>query len=37
MLKGSGLMDDILPQLLKTLLYALIMNSLAVWSYKKAS
>ncbi len=36
MLKGSGLMD-ILPQLLKTLLYALIMNGLAVWSYKKAS
>ena len=36
MLKGSGLMD-ILPQLLKTLLYALIMNGLAVWSYKKVS
>ena len=36
MLKGSGFMD-ILPQLLKTLLYALIMNGLAVWSYKKAS
>ena len=36
MLKGSGLMD-ILPQLLKTLLYALIMNGLAVWSYKKTS
>lgn len=34
MLKGSGLMD-ILPQLLKTLLYALIMNGLAVWSYRK--
>ena len=34
MLKGSGFMD-ILPQLLKTLLYALIMNGLAVWSYKK--
>ncbi|WP_372752591.1 ABC transporter permease [Mariniflexile sp.] len=36
MLKGSGFMD-ILPQLLKTLLYALIMNSLAVWSYKKTN
>ena len=36
MLKGSGFMD-ILPQLLKTLLYALIMNGLAVWSYKKTS
>ncbi|MFD1613880.1 ABC transporter permease [Gelatiniphilus marinus] len=36
MLKGSGLMD-ILPQLLKTLLYALIMNGLAVWSYKKTN
>jgi ABC-2 type transport system permease protein len=34
MLKGSGF-TDILPQLLKTLLYALIMNGLAVWSYKK--
>ena len=34
MLKGSGFMD-ILPQLLKTLLYAIIMNGLAVWSYKK--
>ena len=34
MLKGSGFVD-ILPQLTKTLLYALIMNGLAVWSYKK--
>ncbi|MCK5815822.1 MAG: ABC transporter permease [Flavobacteriaceae bacterium] len=34
MLKGSSLVD-ILPQLLKTLLYAFIMNILAVWSYKK--
>jgi len=36
MLKGSGF-TDILPQLLKTLLYALIMNGLAVWSYKKTT
>ena len=36
MLKGSGFMD-ILPQLSKTLLYALIMNGLAVWSYKKTN
>jgi ABC-2 type transport system permease protein len=36
MLKGSGL-SDILPQLLKTLMYAVIMNGLAVWSYKKTS
>ena len=36
MLKGSGFMD-ILPQLLKTLLYAIIMNGLAVWSYKKTN
>ncbi|MDO6516714.1 ABC transporter permease [Zobellia uliginosa] len=36
MLKGSGFMD-ILPQLLKTLLYAVIMNGLAVWSYRKTS
>lgn len=34
MLKGSGLVD-IGPQLLKTLLYAIVMNGLAVWSYKK--
>ena len=36
MLKGSGFMD-ILPQLSKTLLYAVIMNGLAVWSYKKTN
>jgi ABC-2 type transport system permease protein len=36
MLKGSSFMD-ILPQLLKTLFYAVIMNGLAVWSYKKTS
>ena len=36
MLKGSGFMD-ILPQLSKTLLYAFIMNGLAVWSYKKTN
>jgi ABC-2 type transport system permease protein len=36
MLKGSGFID-ILPQLIKTLIYALIMNGLAVWSYKKTS
>ena len=36
LLKGSGFMD-ILPQLWKTLLYAIIMNGLAVWSYKKVN
>lgn len=36
MLKGSGFMD-ILPQLLKTLVYAVVMNALAVWSYKKVN
>ncbi|GGG98418.1 ABC transporter permease [Polaribacter pacificus] len=36
MLKGSGFMD-IVPQLSKTLLYALVMNGLAVWSYKKTN
>ncbi len=36
MLKGSGFID-ILPQLSKTLLYAVVMNGLAVWSYKKTS
>ena len=36
MLKGSGFMD-ILPQILKTFLYAFIMNGLAVWSYKKTT
>lgn len=34
MLKGSSFID-ILPQILKTLLYAIVMNGLAVWSYKK--
>ena len=34
MLKGSSF-TDIVPQLLKTLFYALIMNGLAVWNYKK--
>tara|TARA_R110001606_G_scaffold366868_1_gene522188 strand:- start:227 stop:1348 length:1122 start_codon:yes stop_codon:yes gene_type:complete len=36
MLKGSTFID-ILPLLLKTLLYAFIMNGLAIWSYKKTS
>ena len=36
MLKGAGF-TDIIPQLLKTLLYAIVMNGLAVWSYKKVS
>jgi ABC-2 type transport system permease protein len=36
MLKGSGI-KDILPQLIKTTIYALIMNGLAVWSYKKTN
>ncbi len=36
MLKGSSF-TDILPQFSKTLLYALIMNGLAVWSYKKTN
>jgi ABC-2 type transport system permease protein len=36
MLKGASVID-ILPQLSKTLLYAIIMNGLAVWSYKKTS
>jgi len=36
MLKGSNL-NDILPQLIKTLIFALIMNGLAVWSYKKTA
>jgi ABC-2 type transport system permease protein len=34
MLKGS-IFADILPQFIKTLLYAIILNGLAVWSYKK--
>ncbi len=36
MLKGSNL-TDITPQLLKTLVYAIIINSLAIWSYKKTT
>ena len=36
MLKGSGF-TDILPQLSKTILYAFVMNGLAVWSYKKST
>jgi ABC-2 type transport system permease protein len=36
MLKGAGF-NDILPQLIKTTVYALVMNGLAVWSYKKTN
>lgn len=36
MLKGSGL-QDILPQLSIITLYAIVMNGLAVWSYKKTN
>lgn len=36
MLKGSGLMD-ILPQLIKTTIFAFVMNGLAIWSYKKTN
>jgi len=36
MLKGSGF-ADILPLAIKTLAYAIVMNGLAVWSYKKTS
>lgn len=36
LLKGSGFMD-ILPQLLKTLAYAIVMNVMAVWCYKKVN
>ena len=36
MLKGSGF-TDILPQFTKTLVYAIVMNGLAVWSYKKTN
>lgn len=36
MLKGAGF-TDIYPQLIKTLVYALLMNGLAVFSYKKVS
>lgn len=36
MLKGAGF-TDIYPQLIKTLVYAMLMNGLAVLSYKKVS
>ncbi|MDD3720951.1 MAG: ABC transporter permease [Lutibacter sp.] len=36
MLKGSGFVD-IIPLLVKTIVYAIIMNGLAVWSYKKTN
>ena len=36
MLKGSSL-RDILPQLIKLGIYALLINALAVWSYKKVT
>ncbi len=36
MLKGSSFID-ILPQFIKTSIYAVIMNALAVWSYKKTN
>jgi len=36
MLKGASF-TDILPQIIKTTLYAIIMNGLAVWSYKKTN
>jgi ABC-2 type transport system permease protein len=36
MLKGSGFID-IIPLLIKTSLYAIVMNGLAVWSYKKTN
>lgn len=36
MLKGSGF-KDILPVAVKTLAYAVVMNGLAVWSYKKTN
>ena len=36
LLKGAGF-KDILPLAIKTLIYAIIMNGLAVWSYKKTS
>ncbi|SNR42201.1 hypothetical protein SAMN06265371_102481 [Lutibacter agarilyticus] len=36
MLKGAGL-TDISPQLIKTFLYAILMNGLAVISYKKTT
>lgn len=36
MLKGAHF-NDILPQLTKTIVYAVIMNGLAVWSYQKTT
>ena len=36
MLKGSSIID-ILPQFMKTLIFAIVMNGLAVWSYKKTT
>jgi len=36
MLKGADF-NDILPQLTKTVIYAVIMNGLAVWNYKKTN
>ncbi|RLD79511.1 MAG: ABC transporter permease [Bacteroidetes bacterium] len=36
MLKGSSFID-ILPQFIKTSIYAIVMNALAVWSYKKTN
>jgi ABC-2 type transport system permease protein len=36
MLKGAGL-KDIYPQLAKISIYAVVINGLAVWSYKKVS
>ncbi|APQ16099.1 ABC transporter permease [Maribacter hydrothermalis] len=36
MLKGAGI-TEIYPQIFKTIVYALIMNVLAVWSYKKTT
>ena len=36
MLKGSGF-ADIFPLAIKTLVYAIVMNALAVWSYKKTT
>ncbi|MGG8495200.1 ABC transporter permease [Tenacibaculum sp. TC6] len=36
MLKGSG-WADVYPLMIKTILYALLMNTLAVWTYKKTT
>lgn len=36
MLKGATF-NDIIPQLLKTSIYAIVMNGLAVWSYRKTN